>query len=98
MVRRRSGIAVTGPEATLLALASELDEQALEVACEDARRRRLTSVPALRSYLDRYGRSGRPGVAALRDLVAGLDPRHPANSTLEVVTRRLLVAHGVTTT
>jgi len=96
MIRRVRGIRVIGVEATLLALAHELDEEALEVACEDARRRRLTSVPALRAYLDRYGQRGRPGVAALRHLLCQLDPKHPARSTLEVLTRRLLVAHGIT--
>jgi hypothetical protein len=87
---------VTGVECTLVQLAANLDEEALEVAAEDARRRQLTSVPALRRYLDRHGRSGRPGVRAIRRLVAELDPRHPARSTLEVKTRRLLVAHGLT--
>jgi Transcriptional regulator, AbiEi antitoxin len=96
MIRQVRGIAVTGVEATLLALAHELDEAALEVACEDARRRRLTSVPALRAYLDRFGKQGRPGVAAMRRLLGELDPKHPARSTLEVKTRRLLVAHGIT--
>src|SRR5262245_48998047 len=50
MVRRIRGLAVTGVEATLMALAHELDDVAFEIACEDARRRRLTSVPALRAY------------------------------------------------
>jgi very-short-patch-repair endonuclease len=94
MIRRVRGIPVTGVEATLLALAHELSAEALEIACEDARRRRLTSVPALRAYLDRYGRRGRPGVAALKHLEQ-LDPKHPSRSTLEVKTRRLLVAHGI---
>ena len=79
-----------------MALAHELDDTALEVACEDARRRRLTSIPALYAYLDRFGVSGRPGVAALRRLLTELDPKHPSRSTLEVLTRRLLVAHGIT--
>src|SRR4051812_40227662 len=96
MVRRVRGVPVTGPEYTLLWLAHELDEEALEIACEDARRRGLTSVPALRAYLHRYGTRGRPGVAALRRLVDQLDPKHPARSKLEVLTRRLLVAHRMT--
>ena len=87
---------VTGVEATLLRLAYVLDEEAFEVACEDARRRRLTSVAALRAYLDRFGQRGRPGVASMRRLLDQLDPVHPARSTLEVKTRRLLVAHGIT--
>jgi hypothetical protein len=96
MVRRMRGLPVTGVEATLMILAHELDDVTLEVACEDARRRQITSIPALQAYLDRFGVSGRPGVTALRRLLGELDPKHPSRSTLEVVTRRLLVAHGIT--
>jgi len=96
MIRRVRGLPVTGPEYTLLRLAHELDEEAFEIACEDARRRGLTSVPALRAYLDRYGKRGRPGVATMRRLLDQLDPSHPSRSTLEVKTRRLLVARGIT--
>ena len=94
MVRRVRGLAVTGVEPTLLSLAHSLDAHAFEVACEDARRRRLTSVPSLHAYLERFG-TGRPGARALRVLLDQLDPRHPARSTLEVKTRELLVAHGI---
>ena len=96
MLRRRRGVMTTGIEATLVALASELNEEAFEVACEDARRRRLTSVPGLRSYLARHGRAGRPGVGELRRLLRLLDPVHPSRSTLEVKARRLLVASRLT--
>jgi hypothetical protein len=96
MVRRVRGLPVTGVEATLMALAHELDAVALEVACEDARRRRLTSIPALRAYLDRHAGSGRDGVRALRGLLDELDPKYPSRSTLEVLTRRLLVANSLT--
>ena len=96
MVRRVRGVRVTGIEYTLLRLAATLDDEAFEIACEDARRRRLTSVPALRAYLLRYGRAGRPGVARLRQLLSELDPTHASRSTLEVKTRRLLVVNGVT--
>ena len=95
MIRRVRGVAVTGIEATLVALASRLDATRLEVACEDARRRRLTSVSALRAYLDRHGRSGRAGSAPLGRLLRELDPKHPSRSKLEVLTRRLLVANGL---
>lgn len=95
MPRVFAGIPVIGPEATVLALATELDPETLEVACEDARRRRLTSVPALRAYLDRFA-GGKRGAVALRRLLDELDPVHPARSTLEVKTRRLLVANGIT--
>jgi very-short-patch-repair endonuclease len=96
MLRTHLGVRVTGPEATLVRLANLLDDEAFEIACEDARRRRLTSVPALRAYLERFGRSGRDGVGPLRVLLDQLDPRHPARSTLEVKTRRLLAANHVT--
>ena len=96
MIRRRRGLPVTGPEATLVALGAVLDNEAFEIACEDARRRRLTSVSALRTYLDRFAAAGRPGLAALRDLLDALDPAHPARSVSEVKTRRLLVANGIT--
>jgi hypothetical protein len=96
MVRRLRGIPVTGPEPTLLALAGLLDGEPFEIACEDARRRRLTSIPALNAYLDRFGSAGRPGVRALRGLLCQLDPIHPSRSKLEVMTRRLLVSNGIT--
>jgi hypothetical protein len=96
MPRTYRGFRVTGVEATLVALAHVLDPTALEIACEDARRRRLTSIPALRTYLERHGKRGRPGVSALRALLDELDPIHASRSTLEVMTRRLLVSHGIT--
>jgi hypothetical protein len=82
MPRSYRGFRVTGVEATLVALAAQLDAEAFEIACEDARRRRLTSVPALRAYLERHGKRGRPGIAALRALLDELDPVHPSRSTL----------------
>ena len=95
MIRTVDGIPTTGVEATLLLLAHLVDAETLEVACEDARRRRLTSMVALRAYLDRWQQRGRPGLVKLRHLLAELDPVHPARSKLEVLTRRLLVAHGL---
>lgn len=96
MIRTHRGLRVTGPEATLVALGASLDAETFEIACEDARRRRLTSIPALRAYLERFGGPGRPGIGAMRTLLCELDPRHPARSVLEVKTRRLLVSHGFT--
>jgi very-short-patch-repair endonuclease len=96
MPRRHGGFWVTGVEATLVALAAMLDGEGFEVACEDARRRRLTSMPALYAYMDRFGKRGRPGISRMRALLRELDPVHPSASTLEVKTRRLLVAHGIT--
>jgi predicted transcriptional regulator of viral defense system len=96
MVREWRGLRVTGVESTLATLALVLDDEALEIACEDARRRRLTSVPALRAYLARFDSPVRPGAARIRRLVHALDPVYPSRSTLEVKTRRLLVANGFT--
>jgi hypothetical protein len=96
MVRRVRGIPVTGIEYTLLRVAMTADGEALEAAFEDARRRKLTSVRAMQAYLDRHGRQGRRGVAAIRALLRELDPEHASRSLLEVKTRRLLVSHGVT--
>jgi very-short-patch-repair endonuclease len=93
-VRLYKGVRVTGVEPTLVALGAALDPEAFEITCEDARRRQLTSVPALRTYLDRFPR--RPGATSLRTLLDQLDPVHASRSTLEVKTRRLLVAHGFT--
>ena len=36
------------------------------------------------------------GVQSLRKLLGELDPKWPSRSTLEVKTRRLLMAHGMT--
>jgi hypothetical protein len=96
MVREYRGFRVTGVEATLVTLAGVLEPEAFEVACEDARRRRLTSIPGLNAYLTRFGRTRRTGVMATRRLLRELDPIHPSRSTLEVKTRRLLVAKGIT--
>ncbi len=94
MARSISGIRTTGIEATLLRLAHLLDPEPFEIAFEDARRRRLTSMPAINAYLTRFARQGRPGVGAIRALLRELDPVHASRSTLEVLTRRLLVTHG----
>jgi len=96
MTRLWRGIPVTGIEATLVSLAHALDGEAFEIAFEDARRRRLTTVPAVRAYLTRFARTGRPGVASIRRMLDDLDPTSAARSTLEVQTRRLLTAHGIT--
>jgi hypothetical protein len=94
MIRTYGDFRVTGVEATLVALSRSLGDEAFEIACEDARRRRLTSIPSLYAYLDRFGRSGVPGIGTTRARLRVLDPKHPARSTLEVKTRRLVVANG----
>ena len=96
MLRQVRGLRATGVECTLVQLAAILGDEAFEIACEDARRRRLTSVSALRAYLDRFSVSGRAGTRRLHRLLDELDPAYAARSTLEVKARRLLVAHGMT--
>ena len=96
MIRTVRGLRVTGVEATLVRLAHVLDDEALEVAYEDARRRQLTSIPAMKAYLARYARPGQRGLASIRGVTAQVDPAHPSRSTLEVKTRRLLTANGLT--
>jgi very-short-patch-repair endonuclease len=95
MIRSVDGIPTTGVEATLMLLAHLVDAETLEIACEDARRRRLTSMTALHRYLQRWQQRGRPGQVKLRQLLGELDPTHPARSRLEVLTRRVLVASGL---
>jgi very-short-patch-repair endonuclease len=94
MVRTWNGLRVTGVEASLVALAAVLDGEAFEIAFEDARRRRLTSMPALRSYAARF-RFPHPGMAKFCKLIDQLDPARPSRSALEVKARRLLVANGL---
>ena len=74
MVRHHNGVRVTGVEATIVRLAHLLDGEALEIAFEDARRRKLTSLPATEAYLNGYARRGQRGVATLRALLRGSTP------------------------
>ncbi len=95
MLRSHLGVRLTGPEATLVQLAHLIDDESLEIACEDARRRQLVTMASLAAYLERHARPGRRGIAAMRKLLSQLDPDHPSRSDLEVKARRLLVAHGI---
>lgn len=94
-LRQIRGLRATGIEATLVRLAYIVNAQQLEIVCEDARRRRLTTVAALGAYLNRFGEQGHRGVAPMRRLLKQLDPTTAARSTLEVITRRLLVDAGL---
>ncbi|HEX2046636.1 MAG TPA: type IV toxin-antitoxin system AbiEi family antitoxin domain-containing protein [Acidimicrobiales bacterium] len=64
------GIPRTRPPATLLALAAVVPARPLEIALDDALRRGLVSCAHLLRRLDHAARSGRPGVAVLRELLA----------------------------
>ncbi len=62
----RRGIPVTSPAATLLVLGAVVSPDRFESAVEDAILRRLTTVERLAEMVERHGRPGRSGVAALR--------------------------------
>jgi hypothetical protein len=89
MIRSVDGIRTTGVEATLTLLAHLVDAETLEVGCEDARRRRLTSVAALRAYLDRWQQRGRPGQVKLRELLANTFLSTPPQHRQGTVTANL---------
>lgn len=69
----RSGLRVTNAERTLLDLAGQSKLEAVEIALEDALRRRLTTLPRLATQLDSRWRCV-PGAKPLRKLVAQRDP------------------------
>ena len=64
-----NGIPVTSIERTLLDLGAVRGFLTVELALENALRRRLTTLEALDQTLARLARSGRPGVRILRTLV-----------------------------
>jgi very-short-patch-repair endonuclease len=68
-VRRRFGIPLTAPARTVLDLAPELDQGALERMLAEAQLRHLLATAELESVLDRHPR--RPGAGALRRLLEG---------------------------
>jgi very-short-patch-repair endonuclease len=66
----RDGIIRTRPPATILGLAAVVSVSALEVALDDALLRGLISCDQLQRRLDAGTRRGRPGTAALAELLA----------------------------
>ena len=75
------GIPITKPAVTLLVLGSVVDGPPLSV--EDAVLRRLTTFERLVEMVDRLGRSGRDGTAALRRLLEERASAAPTESLLE---------------
>ena len=95
MIRRHHGVPVTAIEATLVTLGRRPRHRSLR----DRVRGRAAPAAHLRPRTPRLPgpvRRRRPGVSALRALIAEIDPVHAARSVLEVKTRRLLVASGFT--
>ena len=94
LVRYR-GIPVTTVASTLLVLGSVVDGAVLESAVEDAILRRLTTYERLVEMVDRLGRSGRDGTAALRRLLEERGPGVATESVLEDGMARLLRRAGI---
>ena len=87
---RRDGQRVTRPTRTIIDLAAVLNEEALEIALESARRMRLVSDDGLRLRLESLGGRGRPGATQLRGVLDAVLGLPPAEYTLEVKVARLL--------
>ncbi len=95
-VTTRRGIPVTTPASTLLVLGAVVDADTLESAVEDAVLRRLTTIGRLADLVERYGRPGRDGVAALRRVLEERGAGATATeSVLEDEMARLLRAAGI---
>ncbi len=94
-VVRRRGIPVTTPAATLLVLGSTVDANTLGSAVEDAIFRRLTTAARLASMVERLGRPGRGGTAALRRVLEERGDEAATESVLEDMMARLLRRAGM---
>ncbi len=94
-VTERSGFRVTSPARTIVDLAAVLDQGALEIALESARRRRLVTVAAVRQELGAVAGRGRAGAPSLRQLLDNLQGEPATASVLEVRAARLLRDSGL---
>lgn len=95
LTTRHEGIPVTNVVRTLVDLGVPMEAQAYGRAIEDALRRGLTSPGALRRYLERERRRGRPGVGILRAwLDAGGALEGPSASGFQRQVRQLLKEAG----
>ena len=90
-IQRRAAIPVTSATKTLIDLASVLPVERLEIALEDALRRRLTSVVGMQRAIGRG--QGLRGIIGLRRLVdARSSDGTPMDSALEVAVLQILRA------
>lgn len=87
---RVNQLLVTTPTRTMIDLGAVVETNALELALEDALRRRLTTVERLQRRLDDLATSGRKGSRALRRLLAERDPYSATESGLETKLWRFL--------
>lgn len=77
-------IETTNATRTLIDLAGDLDERALELMLDEALRRGLSSIPRMRWRLEQIG-AGRSGCPTLRKLLHHRLPGGPSESVLETI-------------
>jgi hypothetical protein len=92
---RLAGIPITSATRTLVDIAGLVHRDRLELAVEDAFRKRLSGPAQLRTRLDSLGGSGRAGTAQLRALLDERGERALSGSRREVDLERLLVRGGL---
>jgi very-short-patch-repair endonuclease len=88
-------IPVTATARTIIDLAGVVDESSLEIALDDALRRRLTSMARLQWRLADLGGHGRKGTAAMRRLMAQRTSGPVPESALETRVVRALRTAGL---
>ena len=88
------GIPCTSPTRTIIDLAARVRGEELEYLFETARRMGLVTATVLAHRFEPLAGKGRPGSAALRELLTAADGR-PKESKLEVRAARLLRENGI---
>jgi very-short-patch-repair endonuclease len=93
-VTTRLGIRVTSVARTLLDLAAVVSPRTLERTLDEALRRGMVTLKAVRYCIERNGRHGRAGVAHLETLMAERYQQNTADSPLETDVAALLRESG----
>jgi very-short-patch-repair endonuclease len=91
----RGAIPATTAARTLVDLCAVAPPRRVELALEDALRRRLVTVASLTEAVERIGRQGRRGVGRLARLLEDAPATRPAESALEIRLIRLLEGAGL---
>jgi hypothetical protein len=94
-IRKVLGVPATYVERVLLDLAGRRPRAAIELAVEDALRRRLTTVLRLDAALSRDGGMGRAGARVLREVVDARRTSAPTDSGLEARVAQALSRAGL---
>ena len=93
----RHGIRVTSVARTILDLAALVSPRTLERTLDEALRKEIVTLKALRYCIERNGRRGREGVAHLESLMAERYQQHAPDSPLETDVAALLRESGLPT-